>query len=1062
MGDDVICIDSDDDEEDEAVFPPAAAAAVAGSAFNARAAFGRHGGRHWRQRRRAQRARKYDSTILSNNTSPLAKLLDGLRSLSSEMYFGEWAGKSGPDFPFHSLAQRVRSLVAEFQRHDTAGPLTMAARTEGWRQVVRFLVLLRTIGLTEVLPNGADDDPGCDKHRREDDKQSIEDVNWLRTSHKSKVSHRAEPGHLSTTVCCSRVQARQTRRYQLTVIDILADYIRFRCESVALLHPPIRPAALLRECNRIVGSMFVIFDGSVELMTLTLLRLIPDRSTHTLLLYPVFENILTSGTARNDYDTIPGYVRMLLCFKRWKSLVSGRTEKASIDAHAIRLLPGRCPTVQRASDLSFLRLLPTVPPGQRVAETRYLLVNDLFSLEHCIAQYFRHHRRTLTGLPVDESARKQGADRNNSIRQRRLVSQHSMEIRSNYINVPLLAELIERKSQHWTRAITTPPAMLSYHRHHCLEQEVHSIIESLRLIFRNRAEFIELTLLRVKTHPSCVTLLGPVFATFLGTAAAASPTSNTTTTGLTIYRSNDVETYGRLMLCYAKWKSLYWTADCGRDEPAEWASIDAVALTQLPYDFPRPICPRDARLRRIFPSGLAWPNGDVGAGVLKPTTDGKRNNVTTRILLRALPKRSDLQELCLQFIQAYRCGSDAATTTPPSMHDQQDARSHTTNSAAYKSTSPSSERSLRWHSSDAVSGQPTFQAHNQHTEQQSEMKPIIILDSDDPDETSSNAQHTMPAKENEHTITAQNLLHSDTSASHPTLLVLRPMEASVAKNDTCTANGMDQNSSSTPSTDEFVTDTAVPQQHPAWPPFAECFLNTPPATPQHETPPEVVDEEHRRAVLVKKPFPSSSWTRLKGTIRLIGRRKKRISAAGIVKRVLGKFFAHDGWWNFADVLAAKLHSSTSARCSSIMSVGLAGNCMLKLNETVTTGTVPELLPNGQPDATDRGTVSGGRLAPGKDDDDRSKNDALLRELIDCLGAVDTMPLESKQGYVDFAILPDNPGYGAERNHTDTVDDHQASPSVHGGCVDTSPLFAADSDKYVLLFTELGLVSWPIV
>uniref|UniRef100_A0A182KBT9 Uncharacterized protein n=1 Tax=Anopheles christyi TaxID=43041 RepID=A0A182KBT9_9DIPT len=220
---------------------------------------------------------------------------------------------------------------------------------------------------------------------------------------------------------CSREKARQTRRYQLTVIDILADYIRFRCESVTSLHPPVQPATLLRECNRIVGSMFVIFDGSMELMTLTLLRLSPNRQ-HTLLLYPVFENVLTTGTAHADLGTIPGYVRMLLCFKRWKSLVSGRDEKAAIDAQANRLLPGRCPTVQHTSDLCFLRLLPPVPSGQRSAETRYLLVHDLFNLEHCIAQFQHHHRRTGGGL--DESTAKQPGD-NSSIRQRRLVSVHA-------------------------------------------------------------------------------------------------------------------------------------------------------------------------------------------------------------------------------------------------------------------------------------------------------------------------------------------------------------------------------------------------------------------------------------------------------------------------------------------------------------------------------------------------------------------------------------------------------------------------------------------------------------
>uniref|UniRef100_A0A182KBU0 Uncharacterized protein n=1 Tax=Anopheles christyi TaxID=43041 RepID=A0A182KBU0_9DIPT len=203
-----------------------------------------------------------------------------------------------------------------------------------------------------------------------------------------------------------------------------------------------------------------------------------------------------------------------------------------------------------------------------------------------------------------------------------------MEIRSNYINVPLLAELIERKSQLWARAFATPPDNMTLSDPECLQEEAHSIIESLRLIFRKRVEFIELTLLRVKCYPAAVSLLGPVFEAFLGTSAAMAHNGTTTSTGLTIYRSNDVETYGRLMLCYAKWKSLYWRWEegAGDDEPEEWADIDAVALTQLPYDFPRAICPRDALLRRIFPYGVR--STIIGAGVAP--ADGKRNNATTR------------------------------------------------------------------------------------------------------------------------------------------------------------------------------------------------------------------------------------------------------------------------------------------------------------------------------------------------------------------------------------------------------------------------------------------------
>uniref|UniRef100_A0A6E8WDF5 Uncharacterized protein n=1 Tax=Anopheles coluzzii TaxID=1518534 RepID=A0A6E8WDF5_ANOCL len=605
-----------------------------------------------------------------------------------------------------------------------------------------------------------------------------------------------------------------------------------------------------------------------------------------------------------------------------------------------------------------------------------------------------------------------------------------MEIRSNYINVPLLAELIERKGQLWSRADAG-----------CLQQEAHSIIESLRLIFRNRAEFIQLTLLHVKYNPAAgPALLGLVFEAFLGTTAAmAAGTTATTSTGLTIYLSNDVETYGRLLLCYAKWKSLYWRQEGATvGEPTEWADIDAVALTQLPYDFPRAICPRDALLRRIFPSGAKCNNAaNNGAGVA-PVDASKRNNATTRTLLRTLPKRSDLQELCLKFAQAYRCGPDASLPVEEaSVQEQQATHTPTTSSAAYKSPSSSTERSLRWHlSADDVSGQPTGQACSWPAECRSE--------------TSTGGNTSSPVKEIEHNIAAQILL---------------PSLRSTTCTDTYTATGMDRHSPSIAPPDEFVTDAATPPLT-VWPTFGECFLNTPPATPQHELPPEAGDEEqqqqqqhhHRRNAPVKKSFPSPSWTRLKGTIRSVGRRKKRTTVTGIVKRTLVKVFAHDGWWNFADILAVKIRSpiGTIQRCSSIMDIIGTGKDAVRnmvTNDRVEVLSADAAEPSRLEDASRRSSSKG---------DDRSKDDALLCELIDCLGAVDTMPFESKQGYVDFAILPDNLGHGAERSQSDVMDD-QASPSSCGsGCGAMSPLFAADSDKYVLLFTELGPVSWPIV
>lgn len=66
--------------------------------------------------------------------------------------------------------------------------------------------------------------------------------------------------------------------------------------------------------------------------------------------------------------------------------------------------------------------LPSPHPRQTLRS--YLLVNDLFNLEHCIAQFRHHHRRTSVGGHTggrDESTAKQQRD-NGSNRQRHLVS----------------------------------------------------------------------------------------------------------------------------------------------------------------------------------------------------------------------------------------------------------------------------------------------------------------------------------------------------------------------------------------------------------------------------------------------------------------------------------------------------------------------------------------------------------------------------------------------------------------------------------------------------------------
>ncbi|XP_058066390.1 uncharacterized protein LOC131216011 [Anopheles bellator] len=962
MGDDVICIDSDEDDEDDAP--------RRGSGRGARGK--RSAGGYWRRQRRIGRARKkWNRHDASHQFIGAPQwLVEALGQLGSGMCFGPGRRNLSPE-TVCQVAEHLRKLVGRLQGDGTQTPHTNAEQTEGWRHVLKFLLLLRTAGREDMPTARAEFSP-----TRIDSKRQ-------------------------------RLRVRQNRRYQLTVIDILVDYIRFRCESVATGQqqqqpPPASAAALLGECNSIVSSLFVVFEGDTQLVTLTLLRAVLE-PRYTLLLYPVFESVLTDGCGSPAgpasgsvarCTTIPHYVGLLLCFKRWKSLAVTRADRATIERHAVRFLPTRCPTVQLASDVPFLLLLPSVPTKQRAHETRFLLANDLFDVERCIDQYVRHYRQYTA-----QKAQQPTTPHSTGHRHR---LHRSLEIQSNYINVAVLAELIERKVRLWNNRLTchdpAVPLPGGVDPLSSLRREASSIVESLRLIFRNGTEFSELTLLHVVLEcpvPSASEpLLAAVFEAFLADDPAAVPTSNHLDrpdhpTGLAVYRSNDVETYVRLVLCYAKWKAL-----CRHQElRGERVRIDGIALSQLPHDCPRAICPRDALLRRIL-------YGDSGTTL----ASASNRSTLTGFLLRTLPDRSDLQELCFKFLDAYRSGSYA--TTPSEDTTQQDDVRSTTTRAAYKSATTVggqllvTESPAHTNDTQAAPGQPTHQPYGGPPGP--EMKPIIIPDSD-------------------------GLRADGISVPDRTLkpMLTRDQEAFVSQFPSVSMSAVSG------SAGDVLT--AADIDLAPCPPMAECFLNTPPATPQQDAMSEVPGEEDRRNVLVRR-HPAGCSGRLKGTIRAIQPRKKRNTIhASTVRRTLGRPL-HDGrWWSFADVLAVQSPAERRVPIavrwwSSVLKIGRPPN-----------------------HAVSNLTIGGTQLNPPQLAPNDPSGDALLLQLIDSLG--DSVPSDTtaaaKQGAVDFTILADNPHDSME---------HQASPSVP---IDTSAIFG-DGDQTVLLFTEQGPISWPIV
>ncbi|EDS36942.1 conserved hypothetical protein [Culex quinquefasciatus] len=217
----------------------------------------------------------------------------------------------------------------------------------------------------------------------------------------------------------------------------------------------------------------------------------------------------------------------------------------------------------------------------------------------------------------------------------------TLEIKSNYINIDALADFIQRKCNLLLQQRATVgdnPANAGPSRAQ-LQHESNAIISSLRLIFRRDEEFIALTLLRVETCPDCEAILGPVYERFLGANDRDCDTRG--------HPPTNVECYGRLLLCYVRWKQLYRPGD-----PAgHWDRIDGIALSTLPYDFPRAIKRRELALKALFPrvasNGGSFINAR-GSSSGQPTGAAKAS--VTRALLNSRHVRDNIQELCLRFL----------------------------------------------------------------------------------------------------------------------------------------------------------------------------------------------------------------------------------------------------------------------------------------------------------------------------------------------------------------------------------------------------------------------------
>ncbi|XP_055529491.1 uncharacterized protein LOC129721214 isoform X2 [Wyeomyia smithii] len=430
-------------------------------------------------------------------------------------------------------------------------------------------------------------------------------------------------------------------------MDVMVDYIRHKC---TVLTGERDPVMLLAECNQIVSNLYIIFDGDSEFVTLTLLKTdLLAGSSAVALMYPVFEQILTTNQFRLSTSGPLGlmeYVRLLLCYKKWKAMVPARRDKDTIAALAMKILPLRCPEATTRQDLPFVRMLPRVSAmaKEQNNETRFLLAKDLMDIEQLCAIYFREYENRFSHLVAEKLS--------------------TVEIKSNYINIDALVEFIQRKCnllRSINRDLESPAKATASSRQQQqqqLQHESNAIISSLRLIFRRDERFITLTLLRVETAPEWQSILGPVYDRFLAHLDPATVSAN------------NLESYGRLLLCFIKWKLLYPEQT---EEPEATAAtrhrerIDTIACATLPYDIPRAVKRKELALKALFPR--------VATAVGR--RKGKSAKVTvTRALLNSKHVRDNIRTICSQFLAICRGGKTndseplSVATTVQHAHDE--------------------------------------------------------------------------------------------------------------------------------------------------------------------------------------------------------------------------------------------------------------------------------------------------------------------------------------------------------------------------------------------------------
>lgn len=120
------------------------------------------------------------------------------------------------------------------------------------------------------------------------------------------------------------------KNYNLILTDFMTQYVDYKCQ----LHSSETDATKAELIsNEIVNTLGLVFSGWVPgiLMTLLKIQVVDD---YRLILFPVFKKYLSKKHIHGTLDLI-SYLRLVLCFRKWKKLTHFKEDKELINEIAV-------------------------------------------------------------------------------------------------------------------------------------------------------------------------------------------------------------------------------------------------------------------------------------------------------------------------------------------------------------------------------------------------------------------------------------------------------------------------------------------------------------------------------------------------------------------------------------------------------------------------------------------------------------------------------------------------------------------------------------------------------